>query len=281
MTNVQFLWIDNQNDFCDPAGALFVPGAQFDAIKSARAVTWSIKAQVEDIDLHCEHTATMDQHHPLHIAHACMWRDKHGNNPKPFTEITVDDVDSGKWQAGYPSMQTKLAEYVHALKANQRYTLTIWPEHCIIGDWGAGLHPAFRHELRQFEYATGRPINYKIKGQNLFTESYSAIRADVIDELDESTWMDRNLIERLGNADRVIFGGQALSHCVANTIEDALYELKRLYDVDFTQRCVLLRDTTSPVDVPIFHQMAEVFVKKMESEGMIIADVADLDDIIF
>jgi len=63
-------------------------------------------------------------------------------------------------------------------------------------------------------------VDYVTKGSNFWTEHYSAVQADVPDTEDPGTMLNTNLIELLEETDVLALSGQALSHCVANTVID-------------------------------------------------------------
>ena len=80
--------------------------------------------------------------------------------------------------------------------------------------------PAVAGALRRWEEAGFKRVDYLSKGHNPWTEHYSAVQADVPDPADPGTQINRRLIQVLENADVVALSGQALSHCVANTVRD-------------------------------------------------------------
>ena len=71
--------------------------------------------------------------------------------------------------------------------------------------------------------------------------------------------MNTRLIERLESADLIVLSGQALSHCVANTVRDIAKD-------DNINKMVLIEDTTS--SVPGFEHLGEDFLKEMKTRGM-------------
>ena len=83
------LLIDCQKDF-HPGGSLAVPNADADAARITQFIRQNTPAIHRIV-------ATMDSHHPLHIAHPCFWSDQDGNSPTPFTVISTEDIVSGKW----------------------------------------------------------------------------------------------------------------------------------------------------------------------------------------
>ncbi len=82
--------------------------------------------------------------------------------------------------------------------------------------------------------------NYVVKGSNMWTEQCSAVRADVPDP---STLLNTDLIARLEKADVIACFGQALSHCVANTIRN----IADNFAEENISKLVLVEDTSSSV----------------------------------
>ena len=109
--SVILLTIDPQVDFCNPNGALYVPGAEKDIQRLSKMI-------VENIPEISMINVTLDSHHFVHIAHPVWWVDKNNNHPDPFTVITVGDVEQGKWKAYNPNMQKWSLEYVTKLRDN-------------------------------------------------------------------------------------------------------------------------------------------------------------------
>src|SRR5437763_8518402 len=85
---VQLVVIDPQVDFCDPAGALYVQGADADIHRLAQMVT-RIAPKLDDIHV------TLDSHRLIDVAHPVLWKDSSGRHPEPFTIITAADVEAG------------------------------------------------------------------------------------------------------------------------------------------------------------------------------------------
>ena len=248
------LVIDPQIDFCCPVrGSLFVPGAERDMQRLAQMV----RRHAAEIDaIH----VTLDTHHTVHIAHPIFWVDANGKHPDPFTLIATTDIESGRWSATVSAMQSRARAYVQALDRGGRYTLCIWPYHCLIGSEGHAVKPALFDALRGWESGF-RTVNYIQKGANFLTEHYSAIRADVPDPADPATQVNEPLIDALRAADRVLIAGEAGSHCVANTVQDLVQYLG-----EQTDRLTLLTDAMSPV--PGFEPLQEAFLAEMMERGL-------------
>lgn len=265
----QLLIIDPQIDFCDPKGALYVTNAEQDCSRLAKFLSRSLDF-VDDIRV------TLDSHQPVHIAHPICWVDSKGNHPSPFTLILESDVTGAnpKWRAFNPAWQQRQVDYVKALATGNRYVLVIWPPHCLIGTPGHAVLPILGTSLREWQDKFAL-IDYVTKGSNPLTEHYSVVKADVIDPADPTTNINTSFIQRLQSADDILIAGQALSHCVANSVRDIAAE----FGDEHIKKLILLEDTTSPVgDQPgstMFADMAANFIKEMTAKGMRVAKTTD------
>ena len=251
---VEFLIIDPQNDFCNPKGALFVTGADKDSERLAECIT-RLSDQINDIHV------TLDSHHFVDIAHPIFWINDKGDHPAPFTLISKKDVMDGKWYPKNPTWSKRALDYVTSLEVNKRYLLCIWPPHCLIGSWGHNVVDPVYKAITEWEKKFNL-VDYVTKGSNLFTEHYSAVQADVPDAKDPGTSLNIQLIKILQDAPLIALSGEALSHCVANTVRD----IANNFGEDNIKKMVLLIDTTS--SVPGFEQMGEDFLKEMTRRGM-------------
>lgn len=258
---IELLLIDPQNDFCNPNGSLFVPGADEDATRLANFIE-RVKDKVYNIHI------TLDTHHFLDIAHPMFWVNSEGKHPNPFTLISKGDVDDGTWRTTNPAEQDGARAYVETLENNARYLLCIWPPHCLIGSWGHNVVEPVYDAVKVWEKRY-RFVDYVTKGSNYKTEHYSAVQAEVPDPNDPSTHINTPFIETLEEADIVVVSGQALSHCVANTVRD----IADNFGDENIQKLVLLEDTTSPV--PGFEQLGVDFLKEMKARGMQVAKSTD------
>lgn len=255
MEKLHLMIIDPQQDFCNPDGALSVPGAEGDMKRLAEFIR---KAGRKIYDIHC----TLDTHHYFDISHPVFWADGNGNRPDPFTIITKDEVQAGVWRTTNPQLQGYAGDYVGQLADNNRYPLCIWPPHCLIGTRGHGLVPELAEAFLNWERDQIGMVNFVTKGSNFKTEHYSAVQADVPDPNDPSTMLNIGLIKTLEEADLIVLAGEASSHCLKFTVED----IADTFDEKHIQKMVLLADCCSPV--PGFEKQAEEFVRKMSARGM-------------
>jgi nicotinamidase-related amidase len=208
---------------------------------------------------------TLDSHFQMHIAHPLFWQDATGNQPKPFTLISVDDVQKGKWRPKNPAWKDWALQYVTTLANAQRYVLCVWNPHCIIGSVGQTLVPCLYDAVTRWEIKYAAIAPRLTKGSNPFTEHYSCVRADVPRPDDPTTRLNARFIDTLKQYDDILISGEALSHCVNFSVTDTASE----FSEDQIKKFVLLEDASS--SVPGFESMGTDFVNKMVKKGMRIA----------
>jgi len=257
------LIIDPQNDFCDlpedmaPSGqkpSLPVTGAHSDLLRLAGWIDGNRQA-IGSV------TVTMDHHHRLDIAHPSFWRTAQGGSVGPFTTVTAAQVRDGVYRPAPGLSIDRAHSYLQDLEDSGRFTHMVWPVHCQIGTWGQCVHSILQRSLDHWEDETGNSVLHVLKGENPWTEHYSALRAEIPVETDPSPDLNRDLLARLSIADRVIVAGEAGSHCVRATVE----HLVANWTGDNT-RIVLLTDAMSPV--PGFESVQTDFLSSMESRGL-------------
>lgn len=208
-----FLIIDAQFDFCHPDGALFVPGAEQDIDRMANLIQQHGN-QIDHI------VVTLDTHHTLDIAHPGFWQDASGTHPAPFTRITGDDVDAGRWTPRFSVEKAK--KYVHDLEADGQFDHFIWPEHCLIGSRGAALHDTLLNALKSWSHLRNQDYVAIQKGLYPLSEHFGIFRAQVPDPAVAETQLNTSLIADLARFDTVYLMGEAKSHCVANSLKQIL-----------------------------------------------------------
>ena len=256
------LIIDPQNDFCDKNGSLYVPGADQDSIRLANMIYRLIR-QIDYIHV------TLDSHRTVDIAHPIFWINRQGQHPQPFTIISENDVANGAWMTTNPAWRERGLDYVKALAKNGRYPLCVWPIHCRIATTGHSIVKSVSDALLKWEEERFGVINFITKGSNIFTEHYSALQADVPDPNDPSTNFNTDLLALLQEADRILIGGEALSHCVKSSVED----IANNFGEENIKKIILLTDTSS--NVTGFEQNGKNFIKNMTARGMQISTSVD------
>ncbi|GAB9465315.1 hypothetical protein Gpo141_00002726 [Globisporangium polare] len=255
------LVIDQQVDF-HPGGSLAIPTANDDAERIAAFITQ-----------HSAHLAqlvfTLDSHQRYHIAHGIFWENAQGESPAPFTLITSQEVADCVWKPRDASLKEYTLAYTQSLEKSGKFTLCIWPEHCIIGTPGHNLVENVRNAALEWTKQSLKQIQYVMKGSNSFTEHYSALRAEFVLPHDPSTALNQSLINVLKHADKVVICGEALSHCVNYTVRD----LVDAWPADRMQDLVLLTDCTSPVTG--FESSGQEFLDDMAKKGLTLTTSAE------
>lgn len=263
MLNLHIVIIDPQMDFCDPNGALYVPGAEEDMKRLAKMVE-RLTPKITDIHV------TMDSHRKVDISHPMWWRDAQGNMPNPFTIITAQDVKDGTWRTFIPSHQPRTLAYLVALEASGRYPHCIWPEHCLIGSGGHSIVPDFLGALHHWEEKRYAQTDLITKGSNPWTEHFSGVQAEVPDPEDPSTQLNIGLVETLEQADEIAIAGEALSHCLANTGRDIV---KAFSDPSLARKITLIEDGAS--NVTGFDNFGDDFIRELTAQGMRVSKAED------
>ena len=253
--NIHLLVIDPQNDFCDPNGSLYVPGAQEDIDRLARLVD-RMRGKLAQIHV------TLDSHRKVDVSHPIWFKSGRGRHPDPFTVITASDLERGVWTTTQPSAFPRTLAYLEALEASGRYPHVIWPYHCLIGDEGHNVASKLAGAIHAWEERFAM-ADFVTKGSNPWTEHFSAVQAEVPDPDDPTTQINSGLIETLEEADVVLLAGEALSHCLANTVRDIA---DKFSDPSYVRKLVLLTDASS--NVAGFEHYGEDFVKAMTQKGM-------------
>lgn len=270
--NIHLTVIDPQIDFMDLDGsALPVPGANEDMNRLARMVK-RIGHKLSDIHV------TLDSHRAIDIAHPGMWRDADGNSPDPFTIITASDIEAGIWRPRAENIKPALLEgktlgqyalwYARELESGGKYPLMIWPEHCLIGTPGYAVHPKLMDALLDWERKEFANVDFVTKGTNTFTEHYGALLAEVPMPSDPGTSLNSDFLDMMVEADMVVIAGEALSHCVKNTVDQIVDNIGQ----EHLKKFFILTDCSSPVpkngDGPDFPAIADDWLKEMEAKGV-------------
>jgi len=261
------LVIDGQNDFCSPKGSLYVKGAEGDMSR----LSTLIKNNIHTISsIH----ATLDTHHKLDIAHPIFWKDQKGKHPDPGTIISADDVKTGVWKPYYPQFNDYALDYVTKLRDGDRYSLCIWPEHCLIGSWGTQLYDELYEAFAEWESSKKGMINFVTKGSNFKTEHYSAIEAEVPDPADPSTTINTQVLDLLATADRIAVAGEASSHCVYFTVKSIIDNI----GAEHLSKLYILEDCMSAVELPglSFKDKETEFFKLVKDNGGQVIKSTDL-----
>ena len=297
------LVIDAQKDFCFPDGSLFVggrsgTGAIDDSDRIARFI-------YRNLGVLTEVTCTLDTHFPYQIFFPAFWLDGNGNPPAAHTMISTAEVKAGTYKPN-PAMawwlcngnvrwlEDQVTFYCSELEKAGKYTLYLWPPHCLLGSPGHALAGVIEEARLFHSFARGSKNSIEIKGGNALTENYSVLSPEVLGRHDGKPLAQRNtaFVKTLLDADAVIIAGQAASHCVKSTIEDLLSQIEAV-DAELAKKVYILRDCMSAVAVPDpgnpgkfifdFTDEADDALKRFEDAGMNLVNsdkpIADWDGI--
>ncbi|PSV18392.1 hypothetical protein C0W44_19185 [Photobacterium leiognathi subsp. mandapamensis] len=245
------------------APALPVPGAWNDAQRLANF----IKKHQQHIN---SIVVTLDSHNEYDIAHGIYWQNQAGEHPAPFTLISHQDIVDDVWQPTKPELRDHVLAYTQSLEQAGKYSLIIWPTHCVMGTAGHNIVEPIQTAIQSWERQTNTQHISISKGENPHTEHYGGCEAEYPLADDKNTQFDPQLVELVKQNDHVLISGQALSHCVASTVEQMVEKLTQ----DEFRKLTLLVDTTSPVAG--FEQQAKAFIEKMARLGVHITKTEDV-----
>lgn len=267
--------IDDQVDFTHKTGSLYVKGGDENVKRAARMIE-RLTPKITDIHV------TMDSHRKVDISHPMWWIRDDGTKPGPITGVTLEADGRFKFtdflnnaavsygRTRQLGARDRTTEYLKALTTKGRYPHTIWPEHCLIGDEGHNLDPTLSAAIHAWEEKRYAMCDVVTKGSNPWTEHFSAVLAEVPDPKDQSTWLNRALVQTLEEADLVVWVGEARSHCLANTFRDTAANFS---DPAIIKKQWLCTDATS--DVPGFENLGEAFIKEMVAKGLNLTTTSD------
>lgn len=259
---VLLLVIDQQNSFIE-GGDLGVPGSVRDTARFG-------KFMYENLHKITQISLTKDVHTPLQIFHPCWWVDRNGKHPVPVeTVITVESVIQGEWTPVF-SPARSLA-YLHELKAGGKRELRIWPYHCLEGTNGVEFESQFMNLV--YFHAVARRSTPVIleKGQDPLSEMYGAFyREDGV-----ASETNRAFLDGMPGYNKIYVAGQALSHCVLDTLKHILEH--HADNRAFTESIHLLTDCSSPIpgtealtDTAIGELVKRYGIQLAQAEGLTI-----------
>jgi len=246
------LVIDAQYDFCNPQGALYVQGADKDMERLAGFIQNNI-FQLSQIFL------SIDNHIVNDIAHPSFWEDSHKKHPTPFTQITSEDIRSGKWKARFHP--EKSLEYLKKLEKDGKFPHIIWPAHCLVGSLGASIDAKVMQATLAWAKASGKDYEAIHKGLYPYTEHFGIFAAQIPDADVSETLLNNTLIQKLLQYEKLYVAGEARSHCVATSIQQALH-----FAPELASKMMLIEDCMS--DVAGFGHLGEPIYKHAKMLGV-------------
>jgi nicotinamidase-related amidase len=273
------LAVDVQNTFCIPEFELFIAGRSgTGAVDDNRRLCEFVYRNLGTIT---QIFPSLDTHHAMQVFHAIWLVDEQGNHPAPYTLVSAEDIQSGRWRVNAAVAEAigidvdyaerHLAHYARRLAEGGKYDLTIWPYHAMLGGIGHALVSAVEEAVFFHGIARHSRPEFQVKGDNPLTEHYSMLGPEVTEgpDGDRLGGMNTDLIDKLMRFDAVVIAGQAKSHCIAWTIDDLLEE--EAAGERLAERTYLLEDCTSPVVVPgvvDYTEQADAAFERYAAAGM-------------
>lgn len=251
--------VDVQNTFCIPGFELYVGG------RSGMAAVDDNKRLCEfiyrNLPIITQISPTMDTHQAMQIFHGIFLVNDKGEHPTPFTLITEEDIIQERWrfnpllsnslERSPDEIQKHLLYYASKLRETDKYELTVWPYHAMLGGIGHALVSALEESIFFHTMARYSQPDIHIKGNHPLTEHYSVFGPEVATDYKGNPLVKKTdkFFRKLLEFDAIIIAGQAKSHCVAWTIADLLADIVA-HDRNLVEKIYLLEDCTSPVVVP-------------------------------
>lgn len=153
--------VDPQNDFVDPAGSLYVKGAE--------AAIDNICKLLKERDFD-RVIVSQDSHQYYHIGHSEFWKEK----PEPGTVIKISEISRNEFVPALCDYENSKDVIRRIYERNSR-DIRIWPHHCIEGSWGYSFPDRLVQALNDWSASHLRPYEVYQKGKNPFCESFSLL----------------------------------------------------------------------------------------------------------
>ncbi|MGB3905517.1 MAG: isochorismatase, partial [Anaerolineae bacterium] len=277
---IALVLIDVQNTFCIPGYELYVGGRSGNGAVDDN--TRLVKFIYRNLGAITHISLTLDTHQATQIFHPIFLVDDNGEHPSPYTLVTAEDVQSGRWKfnailaedLGIDPLygQSQLQHYTAQLAKKGKYDLTTWPYHAMLGGIGHALVPSIEEAVFFHTQARYSRPDFEIKGAYPLTEHYSAIGPEVLTGPQGESLGEKStkFFSKVKEFDAVLFAGQAKSHCVAWTIADLLEQIQA-NDPGLVDKVYLLEDCTSPVVVPgviDYSEQADAAFQRFTEAGM-------------
>jgi nicotinamidase-related amidase len=194
------LGIDIQNTFCIPEHELFVGGrsgrgAVEDNLRLCEFIYRNL-SRITQIAL------TLDTHTAVQIFHPAFWVDSAGEHPDPMTLISAANVEQGIWRVDpaiapalrqpCETLQAYALHYVQELSQQEKYLLTIWPYHSMLGGVGHAVVASVEEACLFHNLARHSPTHFELKGSNPLTENYSVLQPEVLSDQNQQAIAQKN-----------------------------------------------------------------------------------------
>jgi nicotinamidase-related amidase len=252
LVKVLLLIIDPQNDFI--IGTLKVEGSEEDCLRIARFIDMH-KNEIDSIKV------TLDMHPENHISFPNYWLTSKNEHPEPFTLITLNACIYNEFRPVEFRNTLRVGDYL--CRVGQH---TVWPSHCVVGTDGCKVIECISSVLETM----GDKVEYHEKGTDKNFEMYSAFSST-----NPSYPKNYDLMHDIcEDYTHVIVVGEALSHCVKDTLNDLLDYRDAL---KFNTQFILLKDCSSPVPDKNKPDLKIKLIEQFRKRGVIISDSTSFD----
>lgn len=237
--------VDPNNDFVDSRGSLYIKEAE----KGVDAIIDFIEKENPDAII-----VSQDTHETYHISHCGYWKE----DLKPFTVVTVKDVEEGRVQP-LKADKKDVIDYLKVVE-NKHQTHTLWPEHCIKNTWGWEFPERLNKALQQWQSQGDgkRPLHIYEKGEFEDAEMFSIFSYVNADEVDQR---GKKIMDEMAGYDEVVVCGFAKDYCVAESVKDIRRDERFKNKLRFMESGMYAIDNHSP-NFAIYKDCVENFGAK-------------------
>merc|ERR1719232_510540 len=265
---VTFFLIDVQNDFYSNSALSSKNGDE-----DAKQIASFIKKNRYLID---RIIVATQERRKNHISHSSFWVDVEDVNihPKPFTVIKTSDVgvkwqprndlnfdphglgckfyeDNELWDSrGTFNLMNYKKKYTVWLHDEEKYPLTIWPDHCITDTDGSQINSEIQDSLFKWEDSNGKTVKFETRRSHILTEFYSVFEAEY--PVNKHSLLNAELFRYILESDKLVIAGSGLCHSLIVTIRD-IYEYWPGDMENEMKKIIVLKDYTSPI--PMFEDL--------------------------
>lgn len=215
--------------------------------------------------------ASLDLHLPYMIHTMLWWKDANGNHPAPFTNISLADVQSGKWQ---PIMKAAWSiKYLEQLAGRGRYDLTVWPFHTPLAHPGSALVPALYEAILWHSVVRYAQPWFIDKGLEPESENYSIAELEVPIPNRPNANIRAEFFDSIVRFRKIYVAGWAKTHCFLWTVRSLFERFKSQPDV--LRQFFFLMDATSPIPIPALMASTDAELATMEQAGINMVKTTD------
>lgn len=226
--------IDYQQDFM-PKGSLGVKGAKEDINRFTKFIYDNMGSITKIM-------VSLDTHSPHQIFFPIWWINEKGGHVEPYTTITLDDINSGKYRPFVNCDESY--NYVKWLKEARKKELIIWPYHCLKGTPGNTLENQLANMLYFYSVVKRSIVEFLVKGEDLETEQYGIYKSEY-SEVFETAVLD--YLYQIKTYDKIIIAGEAKDYCVLESLIQII-DFYKNSSSDVLKKIYILEDCMSSVD---------------------------------